>query len=81
MAELELISGAIYSRTADGEAARLIGARGIGLVLEDSRGKSFQIPRSEFFESYEPTGIHDHSSYCCASHGIHLDPHRGCVLR
>lgn len=80
MTELELISGAIYRRIADGEEARLIGARGTGFILENSR-TDFQIPRSEFLETYEATDLHDHDSYCCAVHRIHVSPHRGCVLR
>lgn len=81
MDELELIIGAIYRHRINGETVRLVGGRGRGLLLENSQGNTLQIARRDFFESYEPTGIHSHGIYCCMVHRIHANPHRGCVLR
>jgi hypothetical protein len=81
MDELDLIVGAVYSQRISGEDVRLVGGRGKGLLLENSQGATLQVSRSEFFENYEPTGVHSHGLYCCMVHRIHANPHRGCVLR
>jgi len=28
-----------------------------------------------------PEQDHDHENRCCREHGIHVNPHRGCILR
>ena len=41
----------------------------------------FYLETIDFADRFELTDDHDHENYCCLLHGIHVNPHRGCILR
>lgn len=40
-----------------------------------------EVTDSDIAEAWVVTPDHDHRSRCCERHGIHVMPHRGCLLR
>jgi len=77
---MELIDGAVYSHGNSGERVLYLGGRINSAVLEGSDGR-FELSWNSFLEFYELTDIHNHEDYCCSVHGLHVSPHRGCLLR
>lgn len=66
-------------RTRDG-AEVIVTARTRGLVRHLTDQQPLDTPVEEFLAAHTWLAC-DHAAWCCAEHGHHAAPHRGCILR
>lgn len=78
------VRGAVYRDLQSGERVRLLRLAGRRVLVENifaEASEPFYLETIDFADRFELTDDHDHENYCCLLHGIHVNPHRGCILR
>lgn len=52
-----------------------------GAQMDHANSAFHEVVGWEIAEAWTATPEHDHSQRCCTNHAIHVNPHRGCILR
>lgn len=52
-----------------------------GATMSHADSREHEVVDFEVVEAWTVTPAHDHESRCCREHAVHVDPHRGCILR